>query len=157
MDIKMILFTFAMAVLSTIGYSLPVNAPKKSIFPSALCGAIGYLVYIMGLDLGWSYLLSSFLSAFVIGALGELFSRIYLMPATIFILPGLITLVPGGGMYYSMLYLIQDNTPLFLNEAINTFFIAMSLSIGIVASTIFSRSLKLFRKRSKKRNMNPMQ
>ena len=70
------------------------------------------------------------------------------MPATIFIMPPLIILVPGGGMYYTMSYLIQDNMDMFLREAVNTFSIAIALSLGIVASGMFSKSLRAFRRRS---------
>lgn len=142
------LFIFFIATLSSIGYSIPMNTPKKAILPGALASAIGYMIYIYIIKFGWNYMLASFVSAFIIGSIGEAYSRIMKMPATIFVLPGLITLVPGGGMYYTMTYLIQDNSAMFQEEAITTFFIAVFLSVGIIASTMFSRSLNRFRKRS---------
>ena len=51
-------------------------------------------------------------------------------------------------MYYTMSYLIQDNMEFFVREGANTFSIAVALSLGIVASSLFSRSLRAFRKRS---------
>ena len=85
----------------------------------------------------------------------EFLSRHYKMPATIFVLPQLITLVPGGGMYYTMSYLIQDNMESFVREGVNTFSIAVALSLGIAASSLFSRSLRAFKKRSV-HNTKPM-
>lgn len=148
MELKGFIFTMVFSFLATISYSIPLNTPKKGLLPGAFAGSIGYILYISINLFGGGYMFSSFISAFIIGSLGEAFSRIFKMPATIFVLPGLIPLVPGGGMYYTMSYLIQDNMPMFLNEAINTFFIAVSLSVGILASTIFSRSLNRFRSKS---------
>lgn len=145
--LKMVILFFA-AVLVTVGYSIPVEAPKRSILPSCLGGGISFVVYLKTLDLGGSLFLSAFIAALLTGMLGEFFSRRFKMPATIFIMPGLIPLVPGGGMYYTMYYLIQENMDLFVREAINTFSVAMALSLGIVASGLFSQSLRAFRKRS---------
>lgn len=151
MELKEIFFVFFVSLTATIGYCIPLCPPKKGILPGAMASAFAYLLYLFAIRQGLNTILASFFSAFLIGSIGEALSRIQRMPATIYVLPGLITLVPGGGMYYTMAYLIQDNTNMFLSEAVNTFFIAVFLSVGILASTIFSRSIKSFREHSIKR------
>ncbi|MDQ0507855.1 Uncharacterized conserved protein [Aedoeadaptatus ivorii] len=150
-----ILLLFIISVAATIGYVVPVDAPKRAILPGAVIGAIAYLIYLKVMDLGGNAFFGAFVAAFMIGSCGELCSRIFKMPSTIFSMSGLITLVPGGGMYYTMSYLIQENMDLFLKEAVKTFSIAIALSVGIVASTLFSRSLKSFRQRSMKNSSRP--
>src|SRR5699024_7858313 len=105
------------------------------------------IFFTMG-KLNINYIISSFISAFFIGLCGEILSRLLKSPATLFVLPGMISLVPGGGMYYAMSHLIEQNYEAFVLKAVETFLIAASLSMGIVFSTLFSRSLK--RNRSKK-------
>lgn len=148
MDLLKLLLIFFISLLATIGYCIPLCPPKNGILPGAFASALAYVIYIYFVKIGLSSVFAAFTAAFMIGSLGEAFSRIQRMPATIYVLPGLITLVPGGGMYYTMSYLIQDNTSMFLSEALNTFFIAIALSVGILASTIFSRSINSFRKHS---------
>ena len=75
-----------------------------------------------------SYILSGVISAFIIGIFSEFFARKLKMPATIFLIPGLVPLVPGAGMYYTMYYLIQQQYDSFQNKAIETLFLAGSLA-----------------------------
>lgn len=148
MELSKLILMFVVSVASTIGYAVPVEAPKRSLIPSALSSGFAYLIYLKIIDLEGSAFFAAFVAALIMGILSEFFSRRYKMPATIFVLPQLITLVPGGGMYYTMSYLIQDNMEFFVREGANTFSIAVALSLGIVASSLFSRSLRAFRKRS---------
>ncbi|MDY3119182.1 MAG: threonine/serine exporter family protein [Peptoniphilus sp.] len=155
MAISKLLIMFVVSAAATIGYAIPVEAPKRSLFPSALSSAVCYLLYLKILDFGGSAFFAAFVAALMMGVFGEFLSRHYKMPSTIFVLPQLITLVPGGGMYYTMSYLIQDNMESFVREAANTFSIAVALSLGIVASSLFSQSLRAFKKRSS-RNARPI-
>lgn len=149
MDISLYFTKFIIGILAATGYGVTINAPKKTLLAGALNGALSYLVYFYLLDYQSNVILAAFAGALTIGVIGEVFSRRFHAPATVFILPGLITLVPGGGIYYTMLYLIEGNREMFYNKGIETFFIAASLSIGILASTIFSKSLQNFKKAPK--------
>ncbi len=147
MSTKIIVIQLLLAYITTVGYAIPANSPKKLIPYSALVGALGYIIFFTMGKLNINYIISSFIAAFFIGLCGETLSRLLKSPATLFVLPAMITLVPGGGMYYSMSHLIEQNYEAFVLKAVETFLIAASLSMGIVFSTIFSRSLKRNRKK----------
>lgn len=136
---------FIYSFIASLGFALIFNAPKRSILPACLVGGISWVVYEFLQVQNCNYIFSAFLAAFIIGILGEIFSRRLKNPATLFILPGLIPLVPGAGMYYSMNYLIAQNYNSFIAVGAKTFFTAVALSIGIVASSIFSKSLRRVR------------
>lgn len=138
---------FIYSFIASLGFALIFNAPKRSILPACLVGGISWVVYEFLQVQNCNYIFSAFLAAFIIGILGEVFSRRLKNPATLFILPGLIPLVPGAGMYYSMNYLIAQNYNSFIAVGAKTFFTAVALSIGIVASSIFSKSLRRVRVR----------
>ncbi|MDO5300907.1 MAG: threonine/serine exporter family protein [Tissierellia bacterium] len=145
-----IALAFLLCMGAIIGYAYSVNAPARSLIPSAFIGACSYFLYLGILKLApGGELVSSFVSSFFVGIASEYFSRKFQMPATIFTIPGLIVLVPGGGMYYTMTYLIDGEMNLFLSQGVNTFFIAVALSIGVTVSTIFSRSLRNVRNRTR--------
>lgn len=139
------IIAFLAASLATTGFAVLFNAPRKTILAASINGGLSWIIYDYTRSGGSNFILSAFLAAFFVGAVGELLARIYHCPATLFILPGLIPLVPGAGMYYSMSYLIAENYEQFTKAIAETLFIASSLSIGIVASSIFSKSLRLFK------------
>lgn len=155
MPVSKLFIMFVVSTAATIGYSIPIELPKRALIPAALSSGFSYLVYLKILELEGSAFFGAFVAALIMGILSEFLSRHYKMPATIFVLSQLITLVPGGGMYYTMSYLIQDNMEFFVREGANTFSIAVALSMGIVASSLFSQSLRAFRKRSL-RNTHPI-
>ena len=71
-----------------------------------------------------------------------MFAKYFKKPATVFIIPGIITLVPGAGMYYTMLALIKKDFHEAANTGTETIFIAAAIAIGIILSSTMSRSIK---------------
>ncbi len=69
-------------------------------------------------------------------------ARYYKKPATVYIIPGIVPLVPGAGMYYTMLALVSKDFYTAINKGTETFFIAAAISLGIIISTSLSRSIK---------------
>ncbi len=59
----------------------------------------------------------------MVGTLGELFARYFKKPATVYIIPGIVPLVPGAGMYYTMLALVEKDFLLAANNGTETFFL----------------------------------
>ena len=82
------------------------------------------------------------MGAFLVGTLGEILATKYKKPATVFITPGIVTLVPGAGMYYTMSYLVNENFISAIDEGVEVFFIAAAIATGIIFSTILSKSTK---------------
>lgn len=136
--IKQVLLSF----LSTIGFSIIFNIPKGFVIKSGFVGSIGWLVfYICNLFLK-NIIISTFLAAITVGIFGEIFARHYKKPATVFIIPGIIPLVPGAGMYYTMLALVEENFYTAATKGTETFFIAAAISTGIIISTTLSTSIR---------------
>ena len=61
----------------------------------------------------------------------EIAAKIAKTPATVFLLPALIPLVPGGSAYYAMLALVQNQFSIMRQYALVTAQWAMGLSAGI--------------------------
>ena len=81
--------------------------------------------------------------------LAELFARIFKVPATVFIIVGIIPMVPGGGMYYTMDALVSGNMPLFVEKGMQTAASAGAIAVGCSLVTSLARILT-WRKREKK-------
>lgn len=83
-------------------------------------------------------IMQTFLATIVIALLTEVIARIEKAPATIFLLVGCFPLVPGRGIYESMLHCVHGNYDAFVSSLVYTFSISMAIALGIlVISTIF--------------------
>lgn len=129
------------AFLATLFFAILFNISGKKLFYSALCGGLGWFIYILTLKYSHSDLLSYFAASMFIGLYSEILARIIKTPATCFSICGIIPLVPGSGMYYTMLQSVQGNIEKSLSTGLNTIFIAGDIALGILVSTSL---LKLF-------------
>ena len=106
-----------------------LKKPKIAITAS-LGGAIGWLVYFL-LGGAGSDIFQNLVAAVVIAIFSEIMARIFKTPATVFLIIGILPLVPGGGIYYTMQYCIQGNTQMFLEKGLSTFAIAGAIAVGV--------------------------
>lgn len=131
-----------LAALSTTGIAILFRSPKKAALYGGLIGASSWTVFSIVLNISQNVIFSSFLGAITVGIFGEFFARYTKKPSTLYINPGIIPLVPGAGMYYTMISLIENDYIAAINKGSETFFIAAAISMGIIVSSVFSRSLR---------------
>lgn len=132
--------------IATLFFAKVMHAPKKSLIYSSMIAVVGFLVY----DICTSYnyeLMGYFTGTLIISLLGEICARKIKMPATIFIFPAVVPIVPGIGLYQTMLEFAQNKINEAIHLGVKTIFniIAMAIAIALV-SLIFSI------KKSKKNN-----
>lgn len=137
-----IMKNFVFAFLSSTGFAILFSIPKDSILRSGFVGATGWIVFYISSNIFNSNITGTFFAAITAGVLGELFARHYKKPATVFIVPGIVPLVPGAGMYYTMLALVEKDFHGAANKGTETFFIAAAISIGLIISTSLSKSIR---------------
>lgn len=138
--------SFIFSAIAVIGFAGYFNIKKKNtLYATALSGAISFAVLNIFLYFGYD-MFGVFLAALLVGLLGELFSVRLKTPSTVFITPAIIPLVPGAGMYYTMFNFVNGNFQEMVSVGSTTFLTAGSIAIGILISSIFSRSLKRMRR-----------
>ena len=94
---------------ATLFYQLPWNSPKKAVVPAAAVGAVCYAVFALLKGAGMTYL-GYFAASLLAAVSAEILAKKLRMPSTLFIFPGLIPLVPGIGLYESMLCVVRGET-----------------------------------------------
>lgn len=116
---------------ATVFYCIIMSLPKRALAFSSLCASVSYLIYrIIFLVAGEE--LIGYLVASLIGAvISELLARICKMPVTVFVFPAVIPLVPGLGLYRTMLCLVQNDMSGFASAGTKTLMIS-----GIIAVTV---------------------
>lgn len=127
---------------ATFFFALMMNAPKKTLIYSSMTASLGYLVYEYFIIKG-NPLLAFFLGTMLIATFGEVFARKLKMPATIFIFPSVIPIVPGFGLYETILALVQDDIPLALETGVSTILNIGCMAIAMTLVSLFALKIKL--------------
>ena len=134
------------AFLSSLGFGVLFNIRDKNLIIASVGGALGWFTYLLSRKLQPSEIFSLFLAAMVVSIYSEIMARIFKTPVTIFIICGIIPLVPGGLMYFATLEAVKGNLEISMSKGIQTLFSAGAIAIGIVfvssISTIFKKIKK---------------
>ena len=85
--------------------------------------------------------MSNFIAALLVSLSSELLARRLKQPAIVFTIPGIILLVPGLGMYNTMLYLVQGNYTAAIAKGADVLFIAVALSMGVLIVTSLFKTI----------------
>ena len=98
-----IITSFIFAFIATMAFAVLFQSPKKILLTDGLIGAVGWVVFISLRDqMGYSSFYANFFGTLALALLSELSARIFKQPATVFVIPGIIPLVPGLGIYKGM-------------------------------------------------------
>lgn len=128
---------------ASLGFGVMFNIRGRKLILAGIAGSIGGVVYHAALFVGCSELSAMFLGSVALSLYSEIFARICKTPVTTFIICALIPLVPGGGMYRTMLKAIEGDVMQALSIGLDTLTIAGVLALGIlVVSTIMKAIFK---------------
>lgn len=137
------------AFIASFAFGIVFNIKDKNLIFAALCGALGWFAYKVALLFGLSDITSLFIAAVSLSIYSEVFARILKTPVTTFVIAALIPLVPGGGMYYTMVEAITGNVMKSLETGIKTIASAGALALGIIlVSTITKTMINIKNKNS---------
>ena len=131
---------FLIAFFATMGFALYFNCPKRILIQACFVSGIIWDIYKLMVIKNDNVLLAGFVATFILGLISEVCARRYKTPAILFILPGLIPMIPGAGTYYTMYYLIYGNSETFRSTLAETFYILVALALGVVASAGIARA-----------------
>lgn len=134
---------FLYCTIATIGFSVFLNAPKSSLLPAGITGGIGWSIYYCLFNTTNNDILANFLAATLVALISEILARKLKYPAILFVIPGIIPLVPGLGMYNTMLYLVQSNYELAIAKGANVLFAGVAISLGVLIVTSLARTLNI--------------
>ena len=118
-----------MAVLS---FGLVLEMPRKYLGWSGLTGGVCWLVYLLVKAGTGSMILGAFLSSLSVALMGHLFARIFRAPVSVFLVPGILPLVPDTSIYNSVYYVIRNSREESMYYLVETLQIA-----GAIVSAVF--------------------
>ncbi len=145
MTIIDLLINFFFSFLATVGFSIFFNSPRKSLIPAGVIGGIGWNIYIILFDFSRNSIVSNFFAATLISLLSEILARKMKYPAIIFVIPGILPLIPGLGLYNTMLYLVEGNYTNAVSSGADALFVSASISVGVLLITSLVRTYYIIR------------
>ena len=128
---------FAFLACGAFCFMFEVRKPLFILLCS-LIGAAAWAVFLLMGSMG-SEILRYFVATLVVSSLSELCARILKAPATIFLIIGIIPLVPGGGLYYCMESLINGDYATFAQKGLQTAAYAGTIAVGVSMVTSIVR------------------
>jgi uncharacterized membrane protein YjjB (DUF3815 family) len=131
---------FIFAFFTTLGFCIQFSVPWRQVATASFIGALGFTLFEFSLlYMGHSIVLASFLASCLVAVAAEFASRAGKDAATLFIIPGIIPLVPGTGMYTAMAYAMQNNFDKSTFAAAQALFIAGGIAVALVIVASFTR------------------
>lgn len=124
------------AALGSLGFSLLFGNRlwSRSLSASAV-GALGWAVYLCLTGAGHSWFLACLAASVVVGLLAEGQAKLFKAPSTVFLIVGLIPLVPGGSLYYTLSNALLQNweqSRFYLNQTLQ-FTLGLAGGVALVA------------------------
>lgn len=123
-------FLFAMA--ATIAFAILFSTPRRELIFCGISGAIGWMVYYVITIQGGNTVAACLAATFILTVFSRTMAVVRRNPATIYLLTGIFTLVPGSGIYYTVYYLISGDRAHFASKGLETFEIAFAIVFGII-------------------------
>ena len=139
--------------ITSLGFALMFNTPKRALWTVFLLGSIGYLIkYLLFQELEMNLILSIFVASCFVGISGMYFAHRTHTPPIIFMIPAVINMIPGLISYEFMMGMInwiscdKGQEPA-VGEIIQTFsygittvFILFALAFGVAFPIIVFKS-----------------
>lgn len=149
MDILDFLFPAVWSFGASFFFAFCFNGNKWDMLFGGFCGSAGWVVYIFA-GKYFSQGEAFFVSSFVVASLSEIFAIAFKKPAIIYLIPGILPVVPGGGIFYMMRSVVQGRLEESVVVGYDTLIAACSIAFGTaVASSVF-RIILIVKKRRQK-------
>ena len=116
------------AAIATVGFSLLFGVPPRY-YPSCAFSWLAYLVLVPYS----SVTIATFAATVIVILMSRWFAVRERCPVTIFLISGIIPLVPGAGIYRAAYYAVTDQ----LYLAAQTGFDALKMAVAIVLGIVF--------------------
>ncbi len=144
---------FILGGITSLGFALMFNTPKRALWTVFLLGALGYLIkYILYQELDINLILSIFIASTFVGISGMYFAHRTHTPPIIFMIPAVINMIPGLISYKFMIGMIDwvgainghkpsvESVIDTFSYGITTTFILFALAFGVAFPIIVFKS-----------------
>ena len=130
------------AFLGSFCFGIVFNIRGKNLFYSSFGGFVGWVGYLLCGAVLPEEIVQYFVASIVISIYSEWMAVYRKTPVTVFIVLGMIPLVPGGSIFYTMQHLIMGEYQLSYKVGVYTFAIAGAIAMGILIASFLVQLFK---------------
>ncbi|MGL4652779.1 threonine/serine exporter family protein [Cetobacterium sp.] len=134
------------AFFITVSFAILFNVRGKLIIYSGIGGAISWFFYLFFMKRGYSYSNCYLLATAITAFYCEIMAKKVQTTVPTLLIAALIPMAPGGGVYFTMLHLIQNRYQEFMLKGMETSIIAGSMALGIILVTTCFRIFHITKK-----------
>lgn len=128
--------------VASMAFALLYNVHGKNIHIASACGAFSYAVYLAVMQLTDSMVIPNFLGGVAIAIYAELAAMIFKAPITVYLVPGIVPLVPGLTIYKAMEACLRGNLAVGGAGVVNTIKIGGAIALGLILTSYFFRMFR---------------
>lgn len=151
-EMRTVVIQLLAAFMGAGSFAILFQLKRKYLFIAALGGALEWGVYLLLMKLIGAVFPASFLASAFTALYAELLARWQRAPVTIFFISGIIPLVPGSSLYYTMSAIVHGDSEAASYYSSRTIQYAFAIAAGIsVITAVFEMWRTLKAKLKKKR------
>ncbi len=144
------IITIIASGLGGLGFALMCNIRSKRLVAAGVSAALISLIYMLFNQVIVNLLILNMICAILGTLYSEIMARVLKAPSTVFLIPCIIPLVPGGNLYYAMYGIITNDTILLKTNANATLLASLGIAVGIVIVSVLvsvtRKRIRLFSK-----------
>ena len=150
-----IILHFLFAAFATVGFAIFFHAPARVLFPGGVTGGLGWMIYLYLFNLTGSTAFGGFVAGAFVSLCSEILARKLKQPAIVLVIPGILPLIPGIGLYNTMLFMIQKDYSMSVTKGTDAILLSAAIALGVLVITSLVKTIKVvnLRKIEQKRLM----
>lgn len=124
------------ATISTFGFSILFYVHPRRLPVATLGGILTCSVYLLAAHFLGGELIPNMLAALVGAGFSEIMARVTKAPVPVYMMPSVITLVPGSKLYETMFGIVTGDYATAATAGMSTLEIALGIAGGIVIASV---------------------
>ena len=133
--------------IACFALGIQFNIRFRHLIAAAIGSLVSQLVFTAAAAYDVSELKCCFIAAASVALYSEILARICKAPVNMYLIVGIVPLVPGGLIYYTMLALVMGDNATFIDRAVDAFGTAGAIAMGIfIVSSLFRIAVDFYRR-----------
>lgn len=119
------------AFLGSAGFAIIFNIRSSLVFLASVGGFLSWGLFLIFQSITANYFVASFVASAFAALYGEVMARVNKTPASVFFIPGVVSLIPGGALFYTMSYALRSDWDMFRQYSSLTVQYALGIACGL--------------------------
>ena len=132
----------ATAFLGSFGFAVLFHVRREKLLLASLGGLLAWIVYLLMGFVSDQDVVRYFVASVVLTVYAELLARRVKCPATLFLVTAAVPLIPGGSLYHTMQYFMENDLESFSRQGLTTVLLAVAIAVGMLFPTSIFRLLR---------------